>query len=70
MDREKVTKPTAQVGFIQYVLIPLYESLARLFPEIRVRAFTNYGNIGVDCFSTVSQIKMILLGGGRFVHPF
>ena len=27
MDRAKVTKPTAQIGFIKYVLIPLYESL-------------------------------------------
>lgn len=35
MDREKVTKPSAQVGFIKFVLVPLYESLAALFPEIR-----------------------------------
>jgi high affinity cGMP-specific 3',5'-cyclic phosphodiesterase 9 len=24
MDREKVTKPSAQIGFIQFVMIPLY----------------------------------------------
>nr|AFK83799.1 phosphodiesterase [Mnemiopsis leidyi] len=34
MDRNKVTKPTAQIGFIKYVLIPLYETLCELFPEI------------------------------------
>ena len=37
MDREKVTKPSAQVGFIKFVLIPLYEALASMFEEIRVR---------------------------------
>ena len=34
MDREKVTKPTAQVGFIKFVLIPMFETLAK------VRQFT------------------------------
>jgi high affinity cGMP-specific 3',5'-cyclic phosphodiesterase 9 len=34
MDREKVTKPTAQIGFIKFVLIPLFEAVARLFPQI------------------------------------
>lgn len=33
MDREKVTKPTAQIGFIRFVLIPLFESVSRLFPQ-------------------------------------
>ena len=27
MDRDKVTKPTAQIGFIQFVLIPMFEAL-------------------------------------------
>ena len=30
MDRSKVTKPTAQIGFIKYVLIPLYETLCEV----------------------------------------
>jgi len=34
MDRAKVTKPTAQIGFIKYVLIPLYETISKLFPPI------------------------------------
>ena len=27
MDRDKVTKPTAQIGFIKFVLIPMFETL-------------------------------------------
>ena len=32
MDREKVTKSSAQVGFIGFVLIPLYEALGKVLP--------------------------------------
>ncbi|KAJ3415058.1 High affinity cAMP-specific and IBMX-insensitive 3',5'-cyclic phosphodiesterase 9A [Chytridiales sp. JEL 0842] len=34
MDREKVTKASAQVGFIGYVMIPLYETLAKVLPNM------------------------------------
>ncbi|XP_077866472.1 high affinity cGMP-specific 3',5'-cyclic phosphodiesterase 9A-like [Saccoglossus kowalevskii] len=34
MDREKVTKPSSQTGFIRFVLLPLFESLGSLFPEL------------------------------------
>merc|ERR1712079_501075 len=34
MDRDRVTKPIAQVGFIKYVLLPLFEALCKLYPEI------------------------------------
>ncbi|KNE55815.1 hypothetical protein AMAG_01685 [Allomyces macrogynus ATCC 38327] len=34
MDRDKVTKPGAQVGFIQFVMIPLFENLARVLPQL------------------------------------
>ena len=30
MDRDKVTKPSAQIGFIKFVLIPLFESLNKV----------------------------------------
>lgn len=30
MDREKVTKPTAQVGFISFVVLPAFELLAKV----------------------------------------
>ncbi len=36
MDREKVTKPSSQIGFIQHVLLPMFESLGNLFPVIQV----------------------------------
>ncbi|XP_065655313.1 high affinity cGMP-specific 3',5'-cyclic phosphodiesterase 9A isoform X3 [Hydra vulgaris] len=32
MDRDKVTKSSAQIGFIKFILIPLYEAMAELFP--------------------------------------
>lgn len=34
MDRDKVTKPNAQVGFIKFVLIPMFECVAKIFPQI------------------------------------
>ncbi|XP_033097752.1 high affinity cGMP-specific 3',5'-cyclic phosphodiesterase 9A-like [Anneissia japonica] len=34
MDREKTTKPSSQVGFIGFVLLPLFESLAAVFPVL------------------------------------
>ncbi|XP_042190487.1 high affinity cGMP-specific 3',5'-cyclic phosphodiesterase 9A isoform X6 [Callorhinchus milii] len=34
MDRDKVTKPTAQIGFIKFVLIPLFEAVMKIFPQI------------------------------------
>ncbi|XP_019384538.1 PREDICTED: high affinity cGMP-specific 3',5'-cyclic phosphodiesterase 9A [Crocodylus porosus] len=34
MDRDKVTKPTAQIGFLKFVLIPMFEIVTKLFPEV------------------------------------
>ncbi|XP_067896180.1 high affinity cGMP-specific 3',5'-cyclic phosphodiesterase 9A [Heterodontus francisci] len=34
MDRDKVTKATAQIGFIKFVLIPMFETVMKLFPQI------------------------------------
>ncbi|KAJ3195822.1 hypothetical protein HDU82_001984, partial [Entophlyctis luteolus] len=34
MDRDKVTKAGAQVGFIGYVMIPLYELVAKVLPNM------------------------------------
>ncbi|XP_062499442.1 high affinity cGMP-specific 3',5'-cyclic phosphodiesterase 9A-like [Corticium candelabrum] len=33
-DRDKVSKPQAQVGFIGNVLIPLFEAVTKLFPQL------------------------------------
>ncbi|XP_053732256.1 high affinity cGMP-specific 3',5'-cyclic phosphodiesterase 9A isoform X1 [Synchiropus splendidus] len=32
MDRDKITKPSSQTGFIRFVLLPLFMELATLFP--------------------------------------
>ncbi len=34
MDRQKVTKGSAQVGFINFVMIPLYEALGKALPNV------------------------------------
>uniref|UniRef100_A0AAX7SIJ6 High affinity cGMP-specific 3',5'-cyclic phosphodiesterase 9A n=1 Tax=Astatotilapia calliptera TaxID=8154 RepID=A0AAX7SIJ6_ASTCA len=34
MDREKVTKSTAQTGFIKFILLPMFETVMKLFPQI------------------------------------
>lgn len=34
MDRDRVTKPTAQIGFIKYVLLPLFEALNKVKKKI------------------------------------
>merc|ERR1712226_1065199 len=34
MDRDKVTKPTAQIGFVKFVLIPMFETVSKLFPQL------------------------------------
>jgi high affinity cGMP-specific 3',5'-cyclic phosphodiesterase 9 len=36
MDREKVTKSGAQIGFIGFVMIPLFEVMAKILPAIEV----------------------------------
>ena len=30
MDRDRVTKPSAQIGFIKYVLLPIFEALSKV----------------------------------------
>ncbi|XP_047497828.1 uncharacterized protein LOC125044909 [Penaeus chinensis] len=34
MDREKVTKPSSQCAFIGFVLLPLFEALGKVLPEL------------------------------------
>jgi high affinity cGMP-specific 3',5'-cyclic phosphodiesterase 9 len=41
MDRDKVTKPGAQVGFIQFVMIPLFENLLKVLPELDANVIPN-----------------------------
>ncbi|PSN51247.1 High affinity cGMP-specific 3' [Blattella germanica] len=35
MDRDKITKPSSQCSFIGFVLLPLFEALGELFPELQ-----------------------------------
>ena len=42
MDREKVNKPSSQIGFIKFVLLPLFEALGTLFPVIQVDFYLVY----------------------------
>ena len=37
MDREKVTKPTAQIGFIKFVLLPMFETVMKVSIQDKVR---------------------------------
>lgn len=34
MNMKKISKASSQIGFIKFVLIPLYESLAMIFPSV------------------------------------
>lgn len=34
MDRDKVTKPTAQIGFIKFVLIPMFETVMKVWTNV------------------------------------
>lgn len=36
MDRDKVSKPSSQCSFIGFVLLPLFEAVGKLFPELEV----------------------------------
>ncbi|KAJ3122762.1 High affinity cAMP-specific and IBMX-insensitive 3',5'-cyclic phosphodiesterase 9A [Nowakowskiella sp. JEL0407] len=40
MDRDKVTKASAQVGFIGYVMIPLFELVGKVLPNIEQSVLT------------------------------
>lgn len=37
MDRDKITKPSSQCSFIGFVLLPLFESIGQLLPQLEVR---------------------------------
>lgn len=40
MDREKVTKPTAQIGFIKFVLIPMFETVMKVNMQFKIKVKT------------------------------
>ena len=53
MDREKVTKSKSQIGFIKFVLLPLFEALGRLYPSVVVSCLS-------DAAQTVPVFSMVL----------
>ncbi|XP_075045778.1 LOW QUALITY PROTEIN: high affinity cGMP-specific 3',5'-cyclic phosphodiesterase 9A [Mixophyes fleayi] len=74
MDRDKVTKPKAQIGFIKFVLIPMFESIMKLFPQIEEvmvlplrEARDHYEELMQleEAMAEVQQRKTEILGKGR-----
>lgn len=60
MDRDKVTKPTAQIGFIKFVLIPMFETVAKVkqYAIIRPSSFISifvWLNLSVNIFQTSTK---------------
>jgi len=61
MDREKVTKSSAQTEFIKFVLIPLYEALSGLFPvfeEFLLKPIQNAFDYYVQMGEKMGQEKL------------
>ena len=48
MDREKVTKPTAQIGFIKFVLIPMFETYAKVSSFSTLLGSLGFKNLVTD----------------------
>ena len=42
MDRDKMSKPSSQCSFIGYVLLPLFESIGKLYPQLEVPPSTPF----------------------------
>ena len=47
MDRDKVTKPSSQTGFIRFVLLPLFIELANLFPCLEVGPNSSFNKLEI-----------------------
>jgi high affinity cGMP-specific 3',5'-cyclic phosphodiesterase 9 len=54
MDREKVTKPSSQIGFIRFILMPLIEALVELFPILQEEVMTPVQN-ALDYYTKMQQ---------------
>ncbi|KAG9333408.1 hypothetical protein JZ751_012720 [Albula glossodonta] len=60
MDREKVTKPTAQIGFIKFVLIPMFETVMKI-EEVMVQPLRE----SRDRYEELKQIDDAMNEGGE-----
>eukprot|EP00094_Tigriopus_californicus_P001779 TCALIF_01720-PA protein Name:"Similar to Pde9a High affinity cGMP-specific 3',5'-cyclic phosphodiesterase 9A (Mus musculus)" AED:0.11 eAED:0.11 QI:0/0.85/0.75/0.87/1/1/8/156/331 len=56
MDRDKVTKANSQVGFISAILIPMFQSLTRVFPSIETLLLKNLRE-ALSHYETQDQLK-------------
>jgi len=44
MDPERVTKSSSQIGFIRLVLLPLFEAISKVLPQVQTLAVDNLNN--------------------------
>lgn len=63
MDRDKVTKPSSQTGFIQFVLLPLFMELANLFPCLEVNVSPSVTPLSLWCLNRFSSVQQ------HIIHP-
>ena len=57
MDRDKVNKNSSQVNFIRFVLLPLFDSLADLYPTIQVCVWRSVNLITGFTIGIVSTLQ-------------
>ncbi len=58
MDRDKVTKSSAQVNFIRHVLLPLFEALAK----VRFLIICKHNNINIlNHLQVLPQVREVFL---------
>ena len=59
MDRDKVTKTSAQIGFIKFVLIPMFENMVMVRRHGLLYSFTcfiGFSSVGGSSFETIKGI--------------
>lgn len=44
MDPDQVTKSSSQIGFIRFVLLPLFEAISQVLPQLETLAISNLNN--------------------------
>lgn len=57
MDREKVTKPTAQIGFIKFVLIPMFETVMKV--SLFWKQVFNHHSAAAHCRATSTNMLLL-----------
>ncbi|CAI2738213.1 unnamed protein product [Dicrocoelium dendriticum] len=62
MDREKVTKAASQCGFIRFVILPLFEAFAKLFPPLK-EAIVQPAHEQLSYYTELSQQELSRTAG-------